>query len=297
MKILNYCAGYDTGGYSIRLKRAFDNWSAHEYRSCIGKPVSYIRYPTDAPHRDHRKLIAWADLIHVSHQPLPTDKPQIVQYHGTKFRNNPDKFLALQQKAGATAVCSTLDLQMIAPDLVTWLPTPYNLDWLYTFARYGARDRPPGPLRVGHAPTSRAVKSTDALIDACKELAPEVELVLIERQPWETCLEMKGTCDVYFDQVKLGYGNNAVEAWGMGIPVIAGAQPATLDVMHNIFGWLPFYQATEDTIVEALTDMLDPEARDWWATIGLAHAKLWHDEQVVVGLLENIYQGKVTSHA
>lgn len=293
MNILNYCAGYDTGGYSIRLKQAFDNWSAHNYRSCIGKPVSYIRYPTDAPHRDHRKLVAWADLIHVSHQPAATDKPQVVQYHGTKFRNNPDKFLGLQQKVGASAVCSTLDLWLIAPDLITWLPSPYNLDWLASFRK----PRDGGPVRVGHAPTARAIKSTDVLIDACRELGSEVELVLIERKPWETCLKLKGTVDVYFDQVILGYGNNAVEAWGMGIPVIAGAQPHTLAEMNHRFGGLPFFPATEDTILEALIAMLEPSVRNLWSSVGRGFVEAYHAEQRVVGLLEMIYEGKVTSHA
>ena len=35
----------------------------------------------------------------------------------------------------------------------------------------------------------------------------------------------KGRADVFVDQMILGYGCNAIEAWGMGIPVIAGVDP------------------------------------------------------------------------
>lgn len=201
----------------------------------------------------------------------------------------------MQEQAGATAVCSTLDLTLLAPHMVTWLPSPYNLDWLATFRE--EQHKTGGPVRVGHAPTARAIKSTDALIDACKELAGEVELVLIEKKDWMTCLKMKGTVDVYFDQVILGYGNNAVEAWGMGLPVIAGAQPDTLTVMRDTFGELPFYEATEDTIVEALTAMLEPNERDWWSHVGRSFVEKWHTEESVVSLLETMYESKVTAHA
>jgi len=291
VKVLNYCAGYDTGGYSIRLKQAFDRHSTFPYRSCIGRPASYIRYPTDAPHREARHLQQWADIIHVSHQPLPVTKPQVVQYHGTKFRNNPDKFLTLQKQAGAVAVCSTIDLELLAPDDLVWLPTPYDLDWLATFRKPGG-----GPVRVGHAPTARKIKSTDVFLDAMTELGSEAELVLIERQPWTTCLELKGTCDVYYDQTILGYGNNAVEAWGMGIPVIAGAQPDTLAAMRHRFGGdLPFYETSEDMILEALVAMMDSGTRQYYAQAGSRHAKQWHDAAKVVAQAETIYKNVLGS--
>jgi hypothetical protein len=229
--------------------------------------------------------MAWADLIHVSHQPVADDKPQVVQFHGTKFRNNPAKFLDLVARAGAKAVCSTLDLWLLAPDLLTWLPTPYEADFLAAFRR-PLHD---GVLRIAHAPTARPVKSTDAFIAAVRRLGREmrVELVLIERQSWHRCLRRKGQADIYFDQVILGYGNNAVEAWGMGIPVIAGAQPETLGEMEDRFGILPFLAATEDTIYEALVEMA--ETREAWAERGRLHFERFHEASRVVGLLENIY--------
>ena len=292
MRILNYCAGYDTGGYSIRLKQAFDQHSTHEYRSLIGRPNNYIRYPIDASPRELRRLKAWADLIHISHQPLTaSDKPQVVQYHGSKFRNNPGKFLTLQHQAGAQAVCSTIDLWLIAPEMMTWLPSPYDPAWLAGF-RQPIED---GVFRVAHAPTARAIKSTDHFLAAMTRLGKDIkcETVLIERKPWGQCLTMKGTADVYFDQVILGYGNNAVEAWGMGIPVIAGAQPETIGEMRRRFGVLPFYEATEDTIYDALLAMAEPATRAAYTKIGHKHFMEHHTAEAVVRTAEAVYHPAV----
>lgn len=84
---------------------------------------------------------------------------------------------------------------------------------------------------IAHAPTNREVKSTAAFLEAVDRLRAEghdIEVDLIEGRTWDECLERKARADIYFDQVKLGYGNNSVECWGMGIPVIAGAAPVTL---------------------------------------------------------------------
>jgi glycosyltransferase involved in cell wall biosynthesis len=99
---------------------------------------------------------------------------------------------------------------------------------------------------------------------------------VVERPP-----KVKATCHVLYDQVQLGYGNNAVEAWAMGIPVIAGGAPTTLTEMRRRFGSLPFVKATEDTIGDALALLLDEGERERWGAIGQAHARAWHDEYPV----------------
>ena len=116
-------------------------------------------------------------------------------------------------------------------------------------------------VRIAHAPTNRAIKSTDALIAVVEAFRAEglpVELDLIEQVTLGECLARKAAADIYFDQVILGYGCNAIEAWGMGIPVIAGADPWTLERMRREFdGRLPFLVATEETIADVL--------RRWWS--------------------------------
>lgn len=291
MNIVNYSAGADTGGQGYRFAQAFTKHSDIDYRSVV-RNTNYINYPKDLPFQQAPRFLERADVLHVNttYQGLERYwKPSVIHYHGTQFRNNPEKYLERQRERGAVGLVSTLDLWLLAPDEVTWCPAPYDLDWLATF-----RKPQDGKLRVGHAPTDRKIKSTDALVAAVARI-PDAELVLIERQSWDKCLRLKGTVDVFYDQVILGYGNNAVEAWGMGIPVICGAQPDTLAEMSNRFGVLPFYEADEDSIYEALMALADPDTRAEYGERGRAHAERFHSERAVVDLMWPVYEGALTA--
>ena len=108
--------------------------------------------------------------------------------------------------------------------------------------------------------------------------------------------------DIYYDQVLVGYGVNAIEAWGMGIPVIAGASKAqaaahgigipdgVLDEMRRRFDGLPFVLADETTIYDALARLVDPVVRQKAAERGLAHVRKFHSQEAVVAALRPIYQ-------
>ena len=299
MRILNYAVGYDTGGQGIRIKQGCDRYSEHEYRQ-VARRISYIQYPVDADPSQAQALGDWADVVHVSHRIPPfrrrdrlvdrigEGKPLVVHHHGTAFRRDHAVRLAEARRARATLVVSTVDLLDYAPEGI-WLPAPYDLEWLATFRNH----RDDGVFRVGHTPTARGIKSTEKLVEAVHRLASDlpVELVLGERVPWTKAITLKGVCDVYFDQVILGYGNNAIEAWGMGIPVVAGAAPDTLARMADMFGTIPFYRADDsvDSIYTALRELAEPEARAYWGKVGAEHAHRFHREQVVVGLLEQVY--------
>lgn len=287
MRVLNYSSGADTGGQSIRLKQAFDRHSEIEYRS-LARRGNYLEYPADVNPAEVNRWLRWADVIHanINFRGITVARPLVIHYHGTPFRRNPQRCIQEQRRRRAIGTASTLDLWLLSPSHLEWLPSPYDLEWLQTFRR--PHD---GPLRIGHAPTERGIKSTGRFLEAVDRLSTEVdvELVLIERSAWAECLEAKGTVDVFYDQVRLGYGNNAIEAWGMGIPVVCGAAPDTLAEMRNRFGVLPFYEATEDTIYDALRALVDPDVRVEYSERGLAHVRRWHAETVVVAHLEAIY--------
>jgi hypothetical protein len=79
-----------------------------------------------------------------------------------------------------------------------------------------------GKLRIGHSPSNRAAKGSDAIIAAVRDLEAKlpVELVLIEGLPHAEALAAKATCDIGVDQVgELGYGISALEWLAMGVPV------------------------------------------------------------------------------
>lgn len=292
MRVLNFSPGADTGGQAWRLKEAFDRHSDIEYRSSV-RQLNYIDYPRDMNYQQSVRFMKWADVFHANDgvQGLHIrGKPVVMHYHGTKFRMRTERKLAEMEKLGARGLVSTLDL--LLDDRLEWLPSPHDLDFLATFSA----PVDDGVYRIAHAPTKRGVKSTEPLILAVRRLAEEmpVELVLIEKQTWQKTQELKGTADVFFDQVLLGYGNNAIEAWGMGLPVIAGGQPDTLAKMRSTFGELPFFEATEDTIYEALRELADPNARAEWAKRGLVFAERFHAYEVVVRQLENVYRSLTT---
>jgi len=304
MKVLSLPMGADTGGVTASNMRAFDGEEGWEYRAIIST-LNFISYDRDMAWTADAVTTfwQWADVIHLHHSMVAVERlrhgwkgfrlphrPYVVEFHGTGFRENPSPYLAEMRRHRALGIVSTLDLYLLAPTAVQWIPCPVNVSAMQTRADPIEDD----VIRIAHAPTNRQIKSTEALLLAVKRLQDEghaIELDLIEGVTWDECLDRKAKADIYFDQVLLGYGNNAIEAWGMGIPVIAGAAPATLAEMERRFGTLPFYNATEDTIYESVKVMVtDPEARAEYAAKGLAHVRRFHDEKVVVEQLKDIYQ-------
>jgi len=294
--------GADTGGVNHQIVDAFKREPGWLVRSMISAD-NYIHYPRDLPF-DYRLLGDWwraADVIHLSHEfyrlrkvermRLPR-KPKVIHYHGTGFREQADDHIRHQRANRAIGLVSTLDLWLEAPDDTEWLPCPYNLEWLYNLTRSIER---PEVVKVAHAPTARKIKSTEAFLRAVRQLQLDgypVELELIEKASWRECLQRKATADIYFDQTILGYGNNAIEAWGMGIPVIAGASERTLAEMRRRFSNdLPFYQTTEAGIYEALKALVQSaDLRAEYAEKGLFHVRKFHDQRVVVEQLKDVYQ-------
>jgi len=275
------------GGVAIR--------SAHRSQAYFDFPRDLIwDRSTDA---EVRRLAAEADVIHLnnnwrSYQSLGLRKPALLHHHGSMFRSNPEPLLGAAKARGFAQAVSTIDLLRIAPDVLTWLPTAYDLDELAEIGRLWRRE-PDGRFRVVSAPTNRAFKSTEALLAAVEVLQGEglpIDLLLVEGKTWAECLRAKATADLYFDQVILGYGCNAVEAWGMDVPVVAGADPWTLDRMRAEFGVLPFYEATPETIADAIRTLYaSPDLRAEYVARGKAHNARYHAERPALERLVELY--------
>ena len=276
------------GGVTIR--------SAH-------KAEAYFKFPSDilwTRQNDHivRELAEKADVIHLNNSWRAYSrlrlraKPALLHHHGSLFRKNSLDMLSTAKQFGMVQAVSTVDLMEPAPNLLHWLPTAYDVDELQAFGAAHRRE-PDGRIRVVSAPTNRDYKSTAKLELAVKALQAEglpLDLVLVEGRPWSECMAIKATADIYFDQVILGYGCNAVEAWGMGIPVIAGAQPWTLNKMTELWGDIPFYQATEDTIADAIRALVQSsDLRAEYAAKGMAHGRKYHDEKPALERLVELY--------
>jgi hypothetical protein len=172
-----------------------------------------------------------------------------------------------------------------------WLPTAYDVAALRAFGEKGRR-KSDGRMRVVHCPTNRQLKATDALIAAVDELRAEglpIDLDIVEGRPWSETMQRKAQADVLFDQTMFGYGCNAVEAWALGIPVIAGADDWTLQRMKSEFGELPFLLADDKTIADALRTMMSSDVRTEYGAKGHAHVLKYHDEKPALARLVELY--------
>lgn len=298
MRVLTFTEGADPAGISASIEAAFHGVPGWHVQSWISRR-NYLAYPARTWDRA-AVMKAWrsADVVHV-HQSFRSaiklerrlgTRPMVIHHHGSPFRRAPSTLLKEQRRRGAIGVVSTLDLYLIAPDELEWLPAPIDV------ARLAAMRSPHGTdiIRIAHAPTRRSVKSTDAFLGAVARLQRAgypVEVDLIERVPWHKCLRRKATADLYYDQVALGYGSNALEAWAMGIPVIAGAADRTLEEMQRRIGYLPFYPATESTLYDAIRSLLDnPGLRDECALGGSQYVRRFHDHSPSVVRLQDIYR-------
>lgn len=316
MKILNLSLGQDTGGQQMRLARAWHRYFPGDtYTSVTSTHTFYeIQHKLDKP----RVVNDWwpnSDLIHQNNdlhfatmrfpkRSLDLTKPMVIHHHGTMYRTRPDYHLAAQKQYGATSICSTVDLWAIAPDKSHWLPQAYEPEELLEYRErfYDPKD---GVLRIAHAPTNRVIKSTRALEGAVKRLrwlGAKVYLDVIEKVSNKQCLERKARADLFVDQLLLGYGCNAIEAWGMGIPVIAGVQPEkciplirqaiphdTEDRMLEQWGTYPFPNTSEESLMQEIGRFLDPRYRTHWAEVGTAHFNRHHHAEKVVHQLRGIY--------
>ena len=294
MRLLSYSPYDDTGMLGYNLAAMWHEERPHdEYHAVCGAP-SYLNFPQHDPW-DWGSIVQWwreSDAVHLHdgfHQ-MPRDRQGlVVTWHGTGFREASDILLKQQFEHGAVGTVSTLDLWLIAPDDVAWLPAPHDT-WSYRAIR---NEAPPqdGPLRIGHAPTNRALKHTDEFLRACERLSheAEIEVVLIEGVEWAESIVLKSTCDIWYDQVAFGYGGNGIEAMAMGIPVICGAADATLEEYVRRFGSLPFALADAGTIYEALAMLMEPTARGFFGLRGLAHTSAFHSYAAVADRLEPLY--------
>lgn len=301
MKSLLILCGQDVGGQAIRLKRAFDRYSVTWRARTMREADNVYRYPADLEWDWSlaRELYQAADVVLCQTSPRlwalldqGERKPLIVHHQGTRLRDNPEAVAAESRQIGAVDIVSTVDLLEAIPT-ATWLPSPYDLAMLATYDS-GARRN----LSVAHAPTNRDVKGTEIVIDAVAELNRRrahklpVELDIIEGRDWRVSMSRKGRGTVVVDQLYLGIGNNALEAWGAGRPVISGVTDVSYrNRMFATWGFLPFVESaptvTELALrIEELVD--DRYAARRAAERGWEYLRAYHDEERVVRLLERI---------
>jgi hypothetical protein len=311
--VLNLSLGQDTGGQQMRLQDAWPlYYPEDEYTSVTSTPTFY-----PIKHRYNLSILKnelWpkADVVHLNNDLRyierfrkmldPNGKRLIIHHHGTMFRTALKYHLDAIRQYRATAIVSTVDLWALAPEHTTWQPQTYQLHELQSYRVPNETDT----IRISHAPTNRGIKSTVALIAAVDRLKKEganVELDVIERRSNVECLRRKGRSDIYVDQLFLGYGCNAIEAWGMGLPVVAGIDPErcsqivrqhispdTRDRALEQWGSIPYIESSETELYAVLSKLIQSKSlRTRWANKGMKHFMLHHEAEASIPRLRQLY--------
>jgi hypothetical protein len=310
----NLSTGADTGGAAIREVEAFRSpaglVSGWEVRSMVAAS-NYIEYTQDVPYSMEKleELYDTAAVVHLNHTlhghawyDDGEGKPTVLEHHGLHkgaFDIDFQGAIVQATKTGCVQIGSTANLELFGP--ITWAPIPYNLVWLQKVRAYAKQAQEARPhhdghvLTIAHAPTNRAIKSTAAFISALEALVAKglpVRSLLIENRTHLDCLQLKAQADIFVDQLQLGYGCNAIEAWGMGLPVVGGiSDPAWRKHMVARWGSMPLYEATDATLAARLTDMiLSRDLRQEFAAKGKEHVELHHSQEGHVKLMCEIYE-------
>lgn len=245
MKVL--ILGYaDNGGATWFISQAVNRYTDHVARG-VRMVQNYLDYPHDILKPDARRLRdrwAWADVIHVRDSAffmpdgLPP-KPTVITYTGKFYRRNYAEYHRRCRERHWVPTCSTIDMRAYYPtDPPAWLPNPRE-DMI-------DRARPdPDRFVVVHAPTMRERKGTATIIKAVAGL-DGVELELIEHITYAECLKRKARGHVVVDQFRMGYGNNAIEGWALGLPAIGGVMAEKYGrPLLDQAGYLPYVKASE----------------------------------------------------
>jgi len=187
----------------------------------------------------------------------------VFQSWGSDLRGRNASDVSYLQRADAVIVGSYLtrrraprgpwpDYDVVPPAIVLddWHPSPTE---------------PGDVLRVAHAPSKRAVKGTQAVLDAVESLrrrgAP-IELDLIEGVPNAEARERYAAADLVVDQLRVGwYGMFAIESMALAKPVVVYLDAEGAAETEEAFGLeLPLVQADEQSVEDVLAGLVEARA-------------------------------------
>jgi len=285
----------DNGGGSWFLAQAINRYTKHQARA-VRSYQSYLAYPYDALNPtagEMDSLIGWADVVHMR-DALPKSsvglrgKAVVITYTGRVFRKCSGPVYRAH-RLGYKICVSTPDMMAFCPDVKpTWLPNPRE-DLAHLW-------KPRRNSFAVQAPTSRQGKQTAIVRRAARKA--RLPLRIVEKMSYAKCLAQKAQCRVTVDQIKYGFGNNAIEGWALGMPVISGfstplAQQYREAILMQVGGELPFIEviATPDSVAEALLQLRkDKEFYHAWRLRGREYFFRYHHMPVVAKKAIGIYQ-------
>src|SRR6476469_8316618 len=213
-----------------------------------------------------------------------TGKKSVFHYLGSDIRGKSPAALAYGKRAGAEIVGSY--------DAIRWVTEahviPPGLDLRdFTATPPSDAERP----LVVHAPSNREKKGTRFVIEACEQLA--VDLDIVEGVPHDVARERYARADIVVDQLNAGWhGVFALESMALGKPVVTYLKPDVVERSAEGYGIrLPIVPATKETLVEALRPLVEqPALRRELGAASRAYVEQVHDIDRVTDRLVDLYR-------
>jgi hypothetical protein len=306
MKIVNV-TGQDTGNQSYLLSKAINECTPHQSISFVRKAP--LGWPSDVLYRDEwQRPPNWicnywksADVIHLhrwirkSHWcKSKKGAGWVYHQHGLQLnmRLRQANFDA-DKRRNALRVVSTLNLMPFVDwNIERWFPRP-----IYTFVRKDPKLD--GPLLICHSPTvvsaaHRERKGTDKFISVMEKLQQryDVDYEIVSGVLHGEVMVRKARADILFDQLTTYFGTNALEAWALGIPVIAGPNNETHDFFQENLGEVPYARVwDEDSLYAALERLIvDREYRLRMSDLGWEYVNKYHNPKYCASLAIRAYR-------
>ena len=163
------------------------------------------------------------------------------------------------------------------------IPFPLGI---FHFEMNNASDE--GPVRIGHAPTSRAAKGSDIIIPIVRALENvyPAKLVLIEGMSYQNAIELKRSCHIFIDQIgDLGYGINSLESLAMAIPTCSSLAPG----FHEAYPEHPFIEVSASSLKDQLIRLIEnADLRGRLGKKGQTWVQRVHDAKSVVNKVHHL---------
>lgn len=290
MNILNVCK-FDGAGCAWDLTRALRRHTHHKVRH-VAMSEHEWQFGSDIITTDPKKLrrwIEWADIVNCwgNFRPLDTagipSPPNLVGLLMGGYSLRANDFQEQGARHGVKMLLHGCPFASRWAD--AWLPLPVPVDEYALMKKRGG-----GRPVICQTPSNPRRKSTDAVIKLLGNMS-HIELLVIHDVVHRASLEAKARADIFVDQfggakignmVSLGgFGKGSLEAWAMGIPVIAHASKELEEAYLGIIGYLPYYESTLDNLPKAVDALLDAQVYAEYQDRGQRYVRAFHDDAVV----------------
>ncbi|HEX9417039.1 MAG TPA: glycosyltransferase [Gaiellaceae bacterium] len=211
-------------------------------------------------------------------------KKSVFHFLGSDIRGKTPEELAYGKRADAEIVGSY--------DAIRWVPEAHVVPVGLDLSKYEPAPPPDNrPIRVVHAPTSRQKKGTEWIVEACRQLP--VELDVVENVRHDQAIEHYRQADIVVDQLNAGwYGVFAIESMALGKPVLTFLHDEAVRRTEEAYGVkMPLVPTTKETLAETLAPLVESaEERRRIGQASRTYVERVHDADKVADKLIEIYR-------